>query len=72
MFPTRLVQKPSSVPTLLPVGPSFGYQDNLPVVYLLREQVSHSSASSTTLQEVTSASPTTLQEVTSASLQILV
>jgi hypothetical protein len=31
MFPTRLVQKPSSVPTLLPAHPSFGYQDNLAV-----------------------------------------
>jgi hypothetical protein len=34
MFPTRPVQKPSSVPTLVPARPSFGYQNNLPVVYL--------------------------------------
>jgi hypothetical protein len=34
MFPTRLVQKPSSFSNLLPARPSFGYQDNLPVVYL--------------------------------------
>jgi hypothetical protein len=33
MFPTRLVQKPSSVPTLLPPRHSFGCQDNLPVQY---------------------------------------
>jgi hypothetical protein len=34
MFPTAVVQKPSSVPTLLPARPSFGYEDNLPVQYL--------------------------------------
>jgi hypothetical protein len=41
MFPARLVQKPSSVPTLLPARPSFGYQDNLPVqwAYLMRRHI---------------------------------
>jgi hypothetical protein len=33
MFPTGLVQKPSSIPTLLPACLSFGYQDNLPEQY---------------------------------------
>jgi hypothetical protein len=33
MFPTRLVQKPSSIPTLLPARPSLVHQDNLSVQY---------------------------------------
>jgi hypothetical protein len=35
MFPTRLVQKPSSVPTPLPARPLCGYQDYLPIQHLL-------------------------------------
>jgi hypothetical protein len=34
MFPTRFVQKPSSVPTLLTARPSLDYQDNLLVQYV--------------------------------------
>jgi hypothetical protein len=34
LFDIRLVQKPSSVPTLLPARPSFGYQDNLSVQHV--------------------------------------
>jgi hypothetical protein len=34
MFPTSLIQKPSSIPTLLPARLPFGYQDDLPVQYL--------------------------------------
>jgi hypothetical protein len=42
IFPTRVVQKPSSVPTLLPARRSFGYDDNLPVQYVPLNRWRHS------------------------------